>query len=213
MDDRVLTAAKRGHLASDTQKAAALLKQRHYETGIQMMVGLPGEDEDSSLSTGHRIEELKPDFVRIYPTVVLKNSLLAKWYQTGRYRPWSLERSVAQVKRLYLFFKKKEIRVIRMGLQAAKDLDSGAAVLAGPYHPAFGHMVHSAIFLDMAVSAMETERISRDTVILKVHPRSISKMKGLKNMNVDLLKKRFHIKSIQIIPDASIAEDKPALSL
>ena len=74
-------------------------------------------------------------------------------------------------------------------------------------------MVHSAIFLDMAVAAMEAERISCDTVVLKVHPRSISKMKGLKNMNVDLLKKRFHIKSLQIIPDASIAEDKPALSL
>ena len=143
MDDRVLTAAKRGHFASDTQKAAALLKQRHYETGIQMMVGLPGEDEDSSLSTGHRIAELAPDFVRIYPTVVLKNSLLAKWYQNGKYLPWSLERSVAQVKRLYLLFKKKGIRVIRMGLQAVKDLDSGTAILAGPYHPAFGHMVHS----------------------------------------------------------------------
>jgi histone acetyltransferase (RNA polymerase elongator complex component) len=213
MDDRVLTAAKRGHFASDTQKAAALLKQRHYETGIQMMVGLPGEDEYSSRVTGHRIGELAPDFVRIYPTVVVKNSLLAKWYQNGEYLPWSLERSVAQVKSLYLFFKEKGIRVIRMGLQAAKDLDSGAAILAGPYHPAFGHMVHSAIFLDLAVAAMEAERISRDTVTLKVHPRSISKMKGLKNINMDILKKRFHIKSLEIIPDASMAEDKPALLL
>jgi histone acetyltransferase (RNA polymerase elongator complex component) len=212
MDDCVLTAAKRGHFASDTQNAAALLKQWHYEMGIQMMVGLPGEDEDSSLSTGHRIGELAPDFVRIYPTVVLKNSLLAKWYQKGKYLPWSLERSVTQVKRLYLFFRKKGIRVIRMGLQAAKDLDSGAAILAGPYHPAFGHMVHSSIFLDMAVAAMEAEKFSRDTVTLKVHPRSISKMKGLKNINMDILKKRFHIKSIQIIPDSSIAEDRLAFS-
>jgi histone acetyltransferase (RNA polymerase elongator complex component) len=213
MDDFVLTAAKRGHPASDTQKAAALLKERHYDMGIQMMVGLPGEDEESSLSTGHRIGELEPDFVRIYPTIVLKGSLLAEWYQNGKYRPWTLERSIAQVKRLYLLFKKGGIRVIRMGLQAAKDLDSGAAILAGPYHPAFGHMVHSAIFLDMAVAIMEADKISRDTVILKVHPRSISKMRGLKNINVDLLKKRFHIKSLQIIPDSSMAEDKPALSL
>ncbi len=213
MDDRVLAEVKRGHLASDTQKAAALLKERHYKMGIQMMVGLPGEDEDSSLSTGHRIGELEPDFVRIYPTIVLKDSLLAKWYQTGKYRPWSLERSISQVKRLYLFFKKKGIRVIRMGLQAANDLDSGGAILAGPYHPAFGHMVHSAIFLDMAVAAMEADKTPRDTVMFKVHPRSISKMRGLKNKNVDLLKKRFHIKSIQIIPDSSMPEDKPALSL
>jgi histone acetyltransferase (RNA polymerase elongator complex component) len=213
MDDRVLAAAKRGHLAADTQKAAALLKERHYETGIQMMVGLPEEDEDSSLSTGHRIGDLQPDFVRIYPTIVLKDSLLAKWYQNGKYRPWSLERSIAQVKKIYLLFKEKGIRVIRMGLQASKDLDGGGAILAGPYHPAFGHMVHSAIFLDMAVAIMGSEKISHDTAILKVHPRSISKMRGLKNMNMDILKTKFHIQSLRIIPDSSIAEDKPALLL
>jgi histone acetyltransferase (RNA polymerase elongator complex component) len=213
MDDRVLAEAKRGHLASDTQRAAALLKERHYETGIQMMVGLPGENEESSLSTGHRIEELAPDFVRIYPAVVLKDSLLAKWYRNGRYRPWSLERSVAQVKKLYLLFKNKGIRVIRMGLQAAEDLDSGAAILAGPYHPAFGHMVHSEIFLDMAVSVMKAERISQDAAVLKVHPRSISKMRGLNNKNVDILKKIFHIQSIQIVPDPSISEYKLALDI
>jgi histone acetyltransferase (RNA polymerase elongator complex component) len=212
MDDRVLTAAKRGHLADDVQKAAALLKERRYETGIQMMVGLPGDNEDRSLATGHRIGDLEPDFVRIYPTIVLKNSLLAKWYRNGRYRPWSLERSVAQVKKLYLLFKKKGIRVIRMGLQAAGDLDSGAAILAGPYHPAFGHMVHSAIFLDMAVAILEAEKMSLDSAILKVHPRSISKMRGLKNKNVDILKRRFHMPSIRIIPDPSLSEDKPLLA-
>ena len=211
MDDRVLAESKRGHLASDTQKAVALLKERDYETGIQMMVGLPGDDEDSSLSTGHRIGELEPDFVRIYPTIILKNSPLAKWYRNGRYRPWSLERSIAQVKKLYRLFKTRGIRIIRMGLQAAEDLDSGAAILAGPYHPAFGHMVHSEIFLDMAVAVMETERLSQDTVILKVHPRSISKMRGLKNMNVDILKKRFRIQSVRIIPDPSVPEDKLSL--
>jgi len=213
MDDRVLAEVKRGHLASDTQKAVALLKERRYETGIQMMVGLPGEDEESSLSTGHRIGELAPDFVRIYPAVVLKDSVLAKWYRNDTYRPWSLERSIAQVKKLYLLFKKKGIRVIRMGLQAAEDLDSGAAILAGPYHPAFGHMVHSEIFLDMAVAVMKVERISQDAAVLKVHPRSISKMRGLNNKNVDVLKKRFHIQSIQILPDPSISEDNLALEI
>ncbi len=212
MDDRVLIAAKRGHLAVDTQKAAALLKERHYEIGIQMMVGLPGDTEDGSLFTGYRIGELDPDFVRIYPAIVLKDSLLAQWYLNGRYRPWSLERSVALVKKLYLLFEKKGIRVIRMGLQAADDLDNGAAVLAGPYHPAFGHMVHSAIFLDRAVAVMKAERWSHDTAVFKVHPRSISKMRGLNNQNVDILKKKFHLRSIRIIPDPSVSEDQPALA-
>ena len=213
MDDRVLDMAKRGHSAFDTQQAVTLLKNRDYQIGLQIMVGLPKEDEAVSLSTAYRISELEPDFVRIYPTIVLKNSLLARWYENGTYRPWSLERSVAHVKTLYLFFKKKNIPVIRMGLQASEDLDSGAAVLAGPYHPAFGHMVHSEIFLDMATEIMENKAFYQDTVTLKVHPHSISKMRGLKNKNVNALKKRFQLQSLNIVPDPSLGEDKLALSL
>lgn len=212
MDDRVLAMAKRGHSASDTQKAVALLKKLDYDIGLQVMVGLPEEDEASSLSTAYRIGELEPDFVRIYPTIVLKNSLLAAWYENGTYRPWSIERSIAQVKTLYLFFKKKNIPVIRMGLQAAKDLDSGAAVLAGPYHPAFGHMVHSKIFLDMAMATLAAKKGCRDTVSLKVHPKSISKIRGMKNSNVETLKKRFQLQSIKIVPDFSLNEDQLEVS-
>jgi histone acetyltransferase (RNA polymerase elongator complex component) len=207
MDDGVLATARRGHSASDTQRAVTLLKDRRYQIGLQMMVGLPEEDEAGSLSTAYRISELKPDFVRIYPTIVLKNSLLARWYENGTYRPWSLERSIAHVKTLYLLFKQKNIPVIRMGLQASEDLDSGDAVLAGPYHPAFGHMVHSEIFLDMATAIMENKAVSRETVTIKVHPRSISKMRGLKNRNVETLKKKFRLQSLEIVPDPSLEED------
>jgi histone acetyltransferase (RNA polymerase elongator complex component) len=213
MDDGVLATVRREHSASDTQRAVALLKDRRYQIGLQMMVGLPEEDEAGSLSTAYRISELKPDFVRIYPTIVLKNSLLARWYENGTYHPWSLERSIAHVKTLYLLFKQKNIPVIRMGLQASEDLDSGNAVLAGPYHPAFGHMVHSEIFLDMATAIMENETVSGEKVTIKVHPRSISKMRGLKNSNVDTLKKKFRLQSLKIVPDSSLEEDKLALLL
>ncbi|MGD8893702.1 MAG: hypothetical protein PVF94_11780, partial [Desulfobacterales bacterium] len=143
-----------------------------------------------------------------YPTVVLANSRLAVWYKKGEYTPWSLSRCVSLVKNLYLFFKSKKIPVIRMGLQASEDLSKETTILAGPYHPAFGHMVHSKIFLDMATSLLEAERDSCDKITIKVHPRSISKMRGLKNKNVENLKRKFHIKSLEIIPDLSIAEDK-----
>jgi histone acetyltransferase (RNA polymerase elongator complex component) len=173
---------------------------------------LPEEDEAGSLSTAYRIGELEPDFVRIYPTIVLKNSLLARWYENGTYRPWSLERSVAHVKTLYLFFKKKNIPVIRMGLQASEDLDSGAAVLAGPYHPAFGHMVHSKIFLDIATEIMEHKSVSHDTVTIKVHPKSISKMRGMKNSNMETLKRKFRLQSLDIVPDPTMDEDRLSIS-
>ncbi len=93
-------------------------------------------------------------------------------------------------KNLYPFFKSKNIPVIRMGLQATEDLAKNTTILAGPFHPAFGHMVHSEIFMDMAASLLEAERGSCDKIIINVHPRSISKMRGLKNKNVESLEKK-----------------------
>jgi len=208
MDNQVLAMAKRGHTALETEKAAALLKKRNYDVGMQMMVGLPGDDETKSLFTAKRIASLSPDFVRIYPTVVLAHSRLAVWYRNGEYTPWSLSRCVALVKNLYLFFKSKKIPGSRMGLQASEDLAKDTTILAGPYHPAFGHMVHSKIFLDMATSIMEAEKGSCDKITIKVHPRSISKMGGLKNENLEILKRKFQIKSLEIIPDLTLAENK-----
>ncbi len=44
------------------------------------MVGLPGDSEARALTTARKIADLDPDFVRIYPTVVVENSRLAQWF-------------------------------------------------------------------------------------------------------------------------------------
>ncbi len=94
-----------------------------------------------------------------------------------------------------------------MGLQAAEDLDSGTAILAGPYHPAFGHLVYSEIFLDTARKMLDRHRSNCDCVTIRVHPRSISKMKGLKKQNIATLKRDYNIRAITITPDSSLSKD------
>jgi len=208
MDDRVLSATQRGHTASDTEKAIQRLKQLNYEIGLQLMVGLPGDTPARLRASARRVARLRPDFIRIYPTVVLADSPLAKWYKNGRYTPLSLTEAVAEVKDIYGIFKKENIRVIRMGLQATEDLEKDSTMLAGPYHAAFGHLVYSAIFLDMAVAALKSHRTTGGKVALPVHPRSISKMRGLENRNINLLKEKFKLKSVEVIPDASLDEEQ-----
>ena len=207
MDDHVLDLAGRGHSASDAVRAVELLKERNYSIGLQLMVGLPGDDETGALSTAQKIVDLGPDFVRIYPTLVVENSRLARMYKSGDYRPLSLEKGVSLVKKIYLKLKKEGIDVIRMGLQASEDLEDGTTVLAGPYHPAFGHLVHAEIFLDMAISAIESAKSRKETLSIFVNPRSISKMRGLNNSNIKRLQSRFQLISLAIKPDVSIPED------
>ena len=207
MDDQVLSMARRGHSAADTIKAMDLLKNRNYQIGMQIMIGLPGDSPQKSLVTAKKIAALQPDFVRIYPTVVLEHSFLAQMYRQGEYSPPSLASSVSLAKTLFLYFKQKNIAVVRMGLQAAEDLDSGGAILAGPYHPAFGHLVYSEIFLDTAKKMLDRRGSNSGSVTIKVHPRSLSRMKGLKNQNIATLKRDYNIRSITITPDSSLSTD------
>jgi histone acetyltransferase (RNA polymerase elongator complex component) len=173
-----------------------------------MMTGLPGDSDELSIESGKQIAELEPDFVRIYPTVVIKGSILAKWYQEGKYCPMSLSEAVSCVKKLYLLFREKNISVIRMGLQASSDLDYGTTVIAGPYHPAFGHLVMSEIFLDKTIALMLSAKITgKKEADIRVHPKSISQFRGEKNGNIAILKSLFGC-SVRIIPDASVCREE-----
>jgi hypothetical protein len=95
-----------------------------------------------------------------------------------------------------------------MGLQASEDLEDGATVLAGPYHPAFGHLVYSEVFFDAAQEALDSIKTLSDTITISVNPRSISKMRGQNNENIKRLKNRYKLKFIAVVPDASLATDE-----
>jgi len=215
MNDRVLASSNRGHTAQATVKAVALLKQHPYEIGVQMMTGLPEDTSASALATGRRIGALEPDFVRIYPVLVLKNSPLAKKFQAGQYTPPSLENSVSLVKELWRIFSQNKITVIRMGLQVSATLIRDGEILAGPFHPSFGHLVYEALFFDKAValikSAFPAPQAIGATILLSVHPRDISKLRGLNNRNIQRLKQKFNIITVKVHSDSGIARNSVVL--
>ena len=88
---------------------------------------------------------LRPDFVRIYPTLVFADSGLARLYHQGGYRPLTLGRAVAQVAWMKKRFDAGGIEVVRMGLQPSAELEQ--SLVSGPYHPAFGELVQSRLML------------------------------------------------------------------
>ena len=85
LNNRVLKACRRGHTAQDTHRAVSLLRSESYRLGLQMMIGLPEDTPEWSLATGREIAALGPDFVRIYPTLVLEGSPLAQRFDQGRF--------------------------------------------------------------------------------------------------------------------------------
>ncbi len=207
MDDHVLRLSGRGHTAAQGDAAALEIKERGYRLGLQMMTGLPGDSFERAIETGRRIAGLSPDFVRIYPTVVVAGSPLADLYEQGRYVPQQLGDTVQLVKRLYLLFHHREIQVIRMGLQPSSDLTEGSSILGGPFHEAFGHLVFSALFLDMADKILDADPPEGTDLIIRVNRSSISKMRGLSNANIIRLKEKYGYEKISVRPDPDIGKE------
>lgn len=207
MDDTVLALSRRGHTAAHTAESVKLLKDHGLRVGLQIMPGLPGDTPASILETGCRAAELRPDFVRIYPTVVVRNTLLEKWYALRRFKPLSLAEAVDLTKKLYILLTDCGIEVIRMGLQPSGNLLEGGHVVAGPFHPAFGHLVHSAIFLDRAAQAFESQPGLSERVVIKVYPRDLSRLMGLNKDNIKRLSKRFHLEELRVMPDPAVPEN------
>ena len=209
MDDRVLEKAGRGHTAEQSTAALSLLKQAGYETGAQLMTGLPGDDGRASIKTAKKVAALKPDFARIYPTLVIAGSPLAQHYRQGAYAPQSLGSAVAVAKSMCLTLESRGVTVIRMGLQPSDELADSATLLAGPYHPAFGHLVRSEILFN-SVSALIADRQPSPgaDLTLAVHPSQTSTLRGQKNANIERLQKAFDLRSIQIVEDPQLAENQ-----
>ena len=141
MNDGILVDAKRGHTAQEVVDAVARLKRREITVGIQLLPGLKGETWETILETAIAVVKLEPDFVRIYPVLVIENTELADQYRSGEYKPLSTEQAITYCAFLKEWFEEHNIEVIRTGLQSSEELDSGNSLIAGPYEPAMGELV------------------------------------------------------------------------
>ncbi len=194
MDDGVLTACGRGHTAADVERAVGIIRNYPVKLGLQMMTGLPYDTDEKALKTADKIISLAPDFVRIYPTLVIRDTKLSDMYQCGEYSPQSLEGAVELAATLMEKFRSNNISVIRVGLAATDEISPGGALVAGPYHSAFGELAESEIFL------RDIKRIAGDTknAEIAVNPKDISKAVGNCRKNIERLREEgYTVKFIQ----------------
>jgi histone acetyltransferase (RNA polymerase elongator complex component) len=205
LSDRVLAASRRGHSRRDSLEAIGRLREAGFEVGAQMMLGLPGDRGAESLETAEVLCAVKPDFVRIYPVLVLRGTELAARMQEGLYRPLDLEEAVSLGARLLERFDSASIPVIRIGLQETDGLGpQGGSVLAGPHHPAFGHLVRSSSYYRKMLSALAQRPSSSASIRFRIHPRDRSLLCGHQGIHAPLLRRESGVSTIEIEEDESV---------
>ena len=200
MQDKVLRASGRGHSAEDVRIASRMIREAGFQLVLQMMTGLPEDDDEGAVSTARELIALHPDAVRIYPTVIVRGTELEKRWKDGSYREHTVEDAVRVCARLLPLFEEAEIPVIRLGLNPTDELSGGAA-LAGAYHPALGELVRSRILRNQAEKLLREMGCKGKSVTICVPPRQLSQMIGQKRCNVEWLKEQFELRKLRIIAD------------
>lgn len=201
MDNGVLKESNRGHTREDVIKAAGIIREYPFTLGLQMMTGLPGDTDVKSLRTADEIVALKPDIVRIYPTLTIKDTFLEKMYKSGKYRPQTVDEAVNLAKQLLLKFEANNITVIRIGLQSTEEISESGSVVAGPVHSSFRELVESSIYYDIISDKLGNAECKRADVF--VNPKEISKAVGNKRKNVIKIKQERNI-DIKIHADENL---------
>ena len=196
-NDEVLLFNRRGHTKEDIINASLLIKEYDFSLGLQMMTGLYKSTDERDIETAKDIISLSPDTVRIYPTIVLENTRLAELLKSGEYISPTLDATVSLCAKLLEMFNENNIKVIRLGLHSGGNVEEG--YLSGPYHPAFGELCESEIYLkNIRKKLLEIYKNENNSeiknVTIYVNEKEISKATGQKGKNKEsLLKDGFSV--------------------
>jgi histone acetyltransferase (RNA polymerase elongator complex component) len=206
MDNEVLTLSGRGLTCDDIISASHLIKAFGFKLGHQIMIGLPGDTFSSFQQTVKHSIALNPDNVRIYPTQVLKGTKLEDLFESGLYQSVPIEEAIEQAKWAMKLYYKAGVKVIKVGLHANDDLMDPDVRLAGPYHPAFREWVESLMVQESIESVINKGEDSSSLLEIRVHPKWVSRVAGLSQMNKKWLEKNFGRK-MSIVQDTSMLSD------
>ncbi len=97
LDDKVYKITNRGHNLNDVYEAFYIARNSGYKIGAHMMPGLPGSTYEKDIADAEQLFEddrLKPDMLKIYPTLVVPNTGLYELYRKNKYESYSTEELV-----------------------------------------------------------------------------------------------------------------------
>lgn len=179
LDAKVLELSGRGYSPDIVSEAAAMIKDSGIDFGIQLMPGLPGSSDENDFISAKKAVGMKPDMVRIYPTLVINKTQMENMYHDGTYTPMTLKEAVERVVPIYALFEKEGVKIIRVGLQPSEDLREDGVIVAGPFHPAFRELIEGDIYYTFLSRCSDAS----GNIVVQANEKNISRIVGIKGSN------------------------------
>ncbi len=189
LDNNVLELSERGYKKEEVERASSLIKKYDINLGIQVMPGLPGSSFEADIETINEVIKIKPDFVRIYPTLVVSDTKLEKMYKNAMFKPLTLDEAVKLSSVLVAKIELNNIRIIRVGLQPSDDIRAEGVIIDGPFHPAFRELVESYIIKKFFKKLLKIDK----KLLVLCSKYDISRVVGIKKSNKNYFGKKLEI--------------------
>lgn len=196
LDEEVLNLSNRGHDPACVYSSSKLIKDYGFKLGLQQMVGLPGDNLEKSIFTAMEFVKLNPYCVRIYPTLVIKETMLYRDLVDGNYKALDLGSSIKFVADILDIYYKKNINVIRVGLQPTENINYDGDVVAGAFHPAYRQLVESFYFKSGLLNYFKKSQNINREILIYAKGKNISNISGQKSKNKNEIIKELGISKI-----------------
>ncbi|HXF63826.1 MAG TPA: tRNA uridine(34) 5-carboxymethylaminomethyl modification radical SAM/GNAT enzyme Elp3 [Caldilineaceae bacterium] len=98
LDDEILALNKRGHDVAAVRRALGLLRTAGFKLHLHWMPNLFGATPESDRADFARFFDdpaIRPDELKIYPCSLIAGTELYRYWQEGRYQPYTLDELVA----------------------------------------------------------------------------------------------------------------------
>ncbi len=191
----VLKKSRRGYNSDIAFKGCQLIKKMGFKLGIQLMPGLPGFSSETLEVTLNKTIMIKPEFVRIYPTIILRNTDLENWYIEKTYTPLNLEETIKYTAYMLEKITTAGIKVIKIGLHS--DIDP-AHIIAGPYHQNLGELVKAYLLENKILRNFDPSKT------LVISQKDISLFRGNDTRLIKKLKRSLHVDKLKVDWDSGL---------
>jgi elongator complex protein 3 len=139
LQERVYKIINRGHNYNDVLESFQISKDAGYKIVAHMMPGLPTMTPEGDIKDFKKLfsdSQLRPDMLKIYPSLVIENTPLYEEYKQGKYTPYSDENMI----KVLTEAKKNVPKWVRI-MRVQREISS-KEIIAGPKSGNLRQIVH-----------------------------------------------------------------------
>lgn len=181
------------HTLDDIKKANKMIKWNRLKVSYQIGIGLPDSTKIDEQNTAKDIAKLKPNLVRIYPMLVVKNTELENEFSEGRYEPLTLNQAIERCKEAIYVFNQKKVKQISIIKQNELNKSEEKEIIAGPYHEEFTQLVTDSIWYDSIVDKIKKFNVKVKKVNIEVNPKELPNIYGYEEENAKKLEEFYDV--------------------